>query len=236
MISGVQIVVPQELVRRTMQLICARLGDDNNLSAGSFAVLCSVSIAQDIEFPNRLDAQQFAARAGRLHVIFSCSRVFDSVKKKNVLLRPVTRHCKIISVGGIGHTSSAGLLHGEIHDSGIHWHEQIKTAAIERQILHLLLPSDEARDIARRHDYDRCVGILANLLADLSDLQRKINLRILPHYEMHSGSHFFREAFFMKVNLIFPNGQREHTKATGVVGRDAAHESRINALYVYGDA
>ena len=98
----------------------------DNLAAGMFAILGAVGIAQHIEFPNRVDSQQFAARAAGLHVIFRSARVLHAIEEKNVLLRPVARNRKIIAVRGIRNTGSAGFLHGEIDNSRIQRHEQSK--------------------------------------------------------------------------------------------------------------
>ena len=84
-----------------MQLVGARLGHDQNLTAGTLAVLGAVGIAQNVEFLHRFNAQQLPTGAAGLHVVFSRAGVFDAVQQEQVLLRPIAGDGEIVSSGGI---------------------------------------------------------------------------------------------------------------------------------------
>src|SRR5580698_1217053 len=70
-IAGVEVAVAQELVSRSVELICPAARDDQNLSTRPFSVFRFVGIAEQVKFLNRVDTQQLLAGASRLHVVFS---------------------------------------------------------------------------------------------------------------------------------------------------------------------
>ncbi len=88
-VAGVEVVVAQEFVERSVQLIGSGLGDDQNLAAGTLAVLGAVGIGEQVEFPHRVHAQQLLAGAAGLHVVFRRARELHAIQQEQILLRPV---------------------------------------------------------------------------------------------------------------------------------------------------
>ena len=125
--------------------------DDQHLRAGTLAVLGAVGIAQHVELPHRVDAQQLLAGAAGLHVVLGRAGEFDAVQQEQILLRPIAGDREIIAGGGIRNADAAGLFPGEIHDAGIQREQFVIAAAVERQIL------DLARPPGRR--YRRCAEL-----------------------------------------------------------------------------
>src|SRR5690349_10445665 len=102
-----------------MPLIAAGLRDDDDLAAGMLAEFGAVGITLHIEFAHGVDAQQRAAGASGLHVVFGGAGVFDSVQQKQILLRAIAGDREVVGGGGIGDAGAAGFLLGEIDDAGI---------------------------------------------------------------------------------------------------------------------
>ena len=117
-------------------------------AAGTLAVLRAVGIAQHVEFPHRVHAQQLLAGAARLHVVLRRAREFHAVQQEQILLRPVSRHGEIVADGRIRNADAAGLLPGEIDHAGIQREQFVVTAPVERKILDLLF-ADQARRCPR---------------------------------------------------------------------------------------
>ena len=133
-----------------MQLVAARLGDDDHLAAGALAVFGAVGIAQNVEFPHRVHAQQLLAGAARLHVVLGRARELHAVEQEKILLRPIARDGEVVARGGVRDPDAAGLLRGEIDDAGIQRQQQIVAPAVQGKIFHLLL-ADQAGDVRRGH-------------------------------------------------------------------------------------
>ena len=92
-----------------MQLVGARLRDDQHLRAGPFAVLRAVGIAQHVEFAHRVHAQQLLAGAAGLHVVFGRAGEFDAVQQEQILLRAIAGDREIIADGRIRNADAAGF-------------------------------------------------------------------------------------------------------------------------------
>ena len=88
-IACIKVAVAQEFEYRPVPIVCPGLGDNDDLTAGPFAVVCAVGVAQQVEFPDRVDPQQLLAGTARLHVVLGRARKFDPVQQEEVLLRPI---------------------------------------------------------------------------------------------------------------------------------------------------
>ena len=106
-IGSVKVVVAQEFKQRTVKLVAARLGDDNYLAARALAVFGAVGIAQDIELPHCIDAQQLLAGAARLHIILRRARVLHTIQQEEILLRAIAGDGEIVPRGRIGNSDAA---------------------------------------------------------------------------------------------------------------------------------
>jgi hypothetical protein len=73
-----------------MHLVRPGLGDDQNLRAGTLAVLRTIGIAKQVEFPHGVDAQQLLAGAAGLHVVLRRAGEFHAVQQEQILLRPIS--------------------------------------------------------------------------------------------------------------------------------------------------
>ena len=80
-----------------MDLVRARLGHDPYLPARPLAVFGAVGVAQHVEFPHRIDAQQLLAGSSGLHVVFRRAGVLDAIQQKQILLRPIAGDREIVS-------------------------------------------------------------------------------------------------------------------------------------------
>src|SRR6267154_6017744 len=98
-----------------MPLIAAGLGDDYYLVAGMFAEIGAVGVALHVKFADGVNAQQHAAGAARLHVVFGGAGVLDSVEEKDILLRAIDGEREVVGGGGIGDAGATGFLRGEIN-------------------------------------------------------------------------------------------------------------------------
>ena len=205
-VAGVEDVVPHVLVKRSVQLVGARLGDDQHLRTRPFAILRAVGIAQQIEFAHRIHAEHLLADAARLHVVLRRAGKFNAVQKEQILLRPVAFDHEIVAARRIRDADAAELLKREIDHARIERKQQIVASAVERQVRKLLLP-DEARAVYRRGGHHRCVRVDGHLFARLPDFQAEIECHSLTHREIHSRSDLFGEARFLHLNLILARRQ-----------------------------
>ena len=94
-VPGIQLVIAQKLKDRAMQLVGARLRDHADLRAGALAVFGRISIADHIEFPDGVNAQQLSANAARSDTDVAAARVFDTIQEENVVIRPPPSHSEI---------------------------------------------------------------------------------------------------------------------------------------------
>src|SRR5208337_4508942 len=78
-IARIKVAVAQEFKCRPVPIVCPGLGDNDDLTAGPFAILRAVSVAQQVEFPNRVHPQQLLAGTARLHIVLGRPREFDPV-------------------------------------------------------------------------------------------------------------------------------------------------------------
>ena len=91
---------------------------------------------------------------------------------------------------------------------GLSVKQEIVAAAIERQILYLLL-ADEAGDVLGRAVDDRDILGDGYLLLNLSHLQCKISGGILTDDKKYPRAHLFGKAVFFRVKLVVSDRQFE---------------------------
>ena len=204
-VARVKVVVAQKLVERTVPLVGARLRYDADLAARLLAVLGTVGVAQDVEFPHRVDAQQLPAGAAGSHVVFGCAGKLHAIQEKQVLLRAVSRNGEHISRRGIGDSDPAGFLPGEVHHSGIEEYQQVVATPVQGKIFDLLV-ADQSRNVRRRGTYDRRILVYDHSIAQLTQAQRQIHGGLLPHHKLNSRANFLREALFLDMNLVLAQG------------------------------
>src|SRR5712692_11586455 len=106
-VGGIEGVVAQEFERGAVPLIAAGLRDDDDLTAGMLAEFGAIGIALHVEFANGVHAEQHAAGAAGLHVVFRSAGVFDAVEQKQILLRAIAGDGEIVGGGGIGDAGAA---------------------------------------------------------------------------------------------------------------------------------
>lgn len=78
-VRRVQSVVTKEFVDRSMYLVRAASGNDDNLCAGSLSILCPIVIAKNIELLYRVHAQELPAGSTGLHVVLCGSGKLNTV-------------------------------------------------------------------------------------------------------------------------------------------------------------
>ena len=136
-VSGIQRAVAQEFKSCAVELVGAGLRDDIDLRPGSLPVLGRVGVTDQVEFPNRVNAQQLPADAARRVGLNARTAVLDSVQQKQVLQRPPPRHGEGVPFSGRRRVRR--FQRGIIDRACIQGDEVIETTAIQRQILYLLL-------------------------------------------------------------------------------------------------
>ena len=194
-IPRIQIVVANELIQRSMQLVTSALGDDGNLRPGVLAVFGIVGMGQYIKFADRIHAQQQPADAARCHIVFRRTRELYSIEEEQVLLRPVAGDGKVIGGGGVGNTNAARLLRGEVDHAGVQRQQQIETASIQGKALNLL-GANQAGDIGGTGVHNRRVLAHHNLLARRADFQAEVEDGILADNQLNARPHLLAETFF----------------------------------------
>ena len=211
-----------------MEQVGAGLRDDIDLRPGPFPILGRVGVADQIEFPHRINAQQLPADAARRIGLNARPRVLDSVQQKHVLERPPASHGERVSFSGGWRVRG---FHRSIVDRAcVQGDQVIETAAIQRQILHLPLidqPGDRSRGgIDQRRfsgDGDR-FGYLAHFEAE-------VHHRFLPHRQIDSPADRRPEASRFGPDLVLPDGQRQHPITAALIG---PHRPRRSRLHVGG--
>src|SRR5579871_6999271 len=201
-IGGIQGVISQIFVDRSVEKIRSGLRDNQNLRARALAIVCTVGITENVELAHGIRAQQLLAGAPRLHIVFSSTGDLDSVQQEEILLGAVSGDSKIIADGRIRNANSAGFLPSEIDYARIERQQLVIAAAVEREILHLLR-ANEARHIRRGDADDGSVAIHSDLLADVSDSERLVHRAFLIHGEMDSRADRFGEASLLESKLVF---------------------------------
>src|SRR5205823_14442144 len=83
-----------------MQLIGAGLRDHADLPAGALAVFGRIGIAEYIELPDGVNAQQLAADSSRRDTNVAAPRVFNPVQQEKIVGRPPARHSEIGAFAG----------------------------------------------------------------------------------------------------------------------------------------
>ena len=210
-----------------MEVVGSGAGDDDDLRAGTLAVLGSIGVAEDVEFLDGFDTEQLLAGAAGLHVVLGGSGEFDAVKEEEILLRAVAGDGEIVAGAGVGDADTAGLLRREIDDAGIEGEQEIVAAAVQGQVAYLLL-ADEAGDALGRGVHDRNIFGDGYLLLNLAHLESEVSGRVLPDDEGDSGADPFREAVFSGVDFVVPDGELEQLILSGLAGEGGARGSRVN--------
>ncbi len=205
-VGGVEGVVAQEFKGSAMPLVAAGLRDDDDLAAGMFAELGTIGVALHVEFAHSVDAEQHAAGAAGLHVIFGGAGVLDTVEEKEILLGTITGHGEIVGSGGIGDAGASGFLGSEIDDAGIEREEKVVAAAVEGEILDLLL-ADEAGDVAGGGADEGGVGVHVDLGFDGADLQSQVDSGFLSDGQMDADASGVLEAGLCGGDFVAADGK-----------------------------
>ena len=85
-----------------MQGISAGLRDYADLRTGAFAVFGGIGVGEDIEFADRVDAQQFSADAAGGDAELAGAGVFDAVEEDDVIGGAASGHRERVAVTGAG--------------------------------------------------------------------------------------------------------------------------------------
>src|SRR5437899_11759879 len=128
-----------------MQLIGAGLRDHADLPAGALAVFGRIGIAEYIELPDGVNAQQLAADSSRRDTDVAAPRVFNPVQQEKIVRRPPAGHSEIGAFPGAYRRSRL-----EVVEDGprIESNQVVETAAVERQIFDFSFP-DQSRNRCR---------------------------------------------------------------------------------------
>jgi len=185
-VGGVQCVVAEEFEDGAVPLIGAGLREDYNLAAGMFAEFGAVRVSLHVEFADGVHAEQHAAGATGLHIVFGGAGVLDAVEEKEILLRAVTLDGKVIAGGGIGNAGAARFLRGEIYDTGIEREKKVVAAPVKREFPDLTL-ADEAGDVIGGWSYNRSLGN-SNLLFHSCEGEPEIHMSFLPNDQMNAAA------------------------------------------------
>lgn len=129
-VRSVESVVAQELEDRAVPLVCARLGDDNNLRTGVLAEFGSVGVALHVEFAHCLHAQEHPARSSGLHIVLGSARVLHAVEQEKILLRPVAGDGEVVSRCGIRYSCPARFHPRKIDHTRIERQQQVIASSV----------------------------------------------------------------------------------------------------------
>ncbi len=181
-VSGVERAVADEFVGAAVQLVGAGGGDDVDLRAGALAVLGAVGVAHDGEFAHGVHAEQLPADASRRVVDFRGAREFHAIEEVEILLRPAARGGEHVADHRIGGADAPGALRGVVDDAGIEREQLVVAAAVQRQVLHLLLAHQAGNVFIGDRDK---IGMLGDghALLELRESQGHIDLRSLAHHQ-----------------------------------------------------
>src|SRR4029077_13448202 len=124
-IGRIECVVAQKLEGRSVELVAAGSGGNNDLTAGALAKLGAIGVPLHIEFAHCVDAQHHAARPAGLHVVFGGAGVLDAIQKENILLGAIAGDGEIVGGGGVRDACAASFLRSEIDDARIERKKQI---------------------------------------------------------------------------------------------------------------
>ena len=226
-IGGVEIVVTDKFECGAVELVAARAGGDNDLASRALAELGAVRVALDVEFADGVNAEEHAAAAARLHVVFGGAGVFDAVQQENILLGTIARDGEIVGGGGVRDAGAAGLLGREIDDAGIEREEEIVAAAVEGKIVDLLF-GDESGDIACGGVDDGSVGDDGDLGFDGADLELKVHAGFLADDQGDTSAEGVLEASFGNADFVLADGKSEDEVAAGIVGGGGAEGAGFN--------
>ncbi len=157
-IGRVERAIANKFKDRAMPLIAAELRDDDNLAAGMLAEFGAIGVALHIKFAHGVHAEQHAAGAAGLHIVFGGAGILNAIEEKEILLRAIALDGKIIASGGIRDAGATGLLRSEIDDPGIEREEEVEAAAVEREFFNLPR-ADEAGDVVGCSGNQQDIGI-----------------------------------------------------------------------------
>ena len=119
-------------------MIASALRGEHHLRSGPFAILRAIGVAQHVKLFDRVHAQELSADPAGGHIVLGCAGKLHAIQQKDILLRPVTRDCKVVGVGRVGDTSAAYLGGGIVDHARIQGEQQIEAAAVQRKVLDLL--------------------------------------------------------------------------------------------------
>src|ERR1700736_475914 len=118
-VARIQSAVAQEFVGGAVKVVGSVGGDDVDLRARTFSVVCAVGILYHRKFTYGVDAQKLTARSSGRVVDFGGAGEFHAVQQEKVLLRTAAGNRKHVSDHGIRSSDAAGTLRGVVDDSRI---------------------------------------------------------------------------------------------------------------------
>src|SRR5262249_46300314 len=99
-VSRIEGAVSQEFESCAMQLIGAGLRDHADLPAGALAVFGRIGIAEHVELPDGVNAQQLAADSSRRDTDVAAARIFNPIQQEKIVGRPPPGHSEIGTFAG----------------------------------------------------------------------------------------------------------------------------------------
>src|SRR5262249_11298786 len=135
-VPGVQIAVTKKFERVSMQRVGSRRSHDGDLAAGRFPVLGAIGVLDDVKFPHRVYVDQGPADRSRQSGAAGAAvtGILHTINDVHGLVRPPARDRVGMARGATG-----GLGRAEIAGAYVERQQLIETAAIQRQVLDLLL-------------------------------------------------------------------------------------------------
>src|SRR2546427_12317091 len=117
-----------------MQLIGAGLRDHADLPAGALAVFGRIGIAEYIELPDGVNAQQLAADSSGRDTNVAAPRVFNPVQQENIVGRPPAGHSEVGTFAGPHRRPGLEVVEDRPR---IESNEIVKTSAVHRRVFYV---------------------------------------------------------------------------------------------------
>ena len=138
-VSRVKVAIADEFVKRAVEGVGSGGGRDGDLCAGSLAIFGSIGIGHHVEFADGVDAEELPTGAAGGVVNDRGSGVFDAVQQEEIFLGAAARDGEHIADGGVGGADASGAAVGVIDDARVEGEEFVVAAAVEGEILDLVL-------------------------------------------------------------------------------------------------
>ncbi len=202
-IARVQGAVAQKFIHRAVEFVSSRSGDDRYLRARALAVIRAISIADHVEFADRVHSQQLPAGAARGYVDERGPGVLDSVQQKEIVLRAPAGDGVHIADRGVRCAHAARTLGGVADRRRVELDKLVEAAPIEGQFLYLPLIHQSLRLQGRGIDHGRRVHHGDSLL-HAADGEGKVQLDILANGQRDAGA--------VRVGQIHPGKPKRYTR------------------------